>query len=128
MKWLTECNVTKLLSLGITLMGVIHEAATFTPLIEKSLAILPKEIQNAFTYFSLICGLFLVVCGATTLMLSEIKTKSSFLQELYAFIIIMLVADGVLSVSFMPYNPFAWITFALTTLLLCINYKSIYKQ
>lgn len=50
---LSRQNIIKTLSIGIMLMGVVHIAATFTPLIADKLALLPEGAQDAFTYFSL---------------------------------------------------------------------------
>lgn len=39
-------NITKILSIGIMLMGLVHIAATFTPLIAGKLALLPDSAQD----------------------------------------------------------------------------------
>ena len=57
---LNRQNITKALSAGIMLMGIVHIAATFTPIIADKLAMLPAETQGAFTYFSIMCGALLI--------------------------------------------------------------------
>ena len=121
-------RVTKLLSTGVILMGIIHDAATFTPLINDKLTALDGGGQCAFTYFSLMCGALLIVGGVIILMLTEKVAEHDFLCKPYSFMLIVLALDGILAVCFMPSNPFAWIIFALTLLLLLANIKLLFRK
>ena len=42
---LNRQNITTALSIGIMLMGIVHIAATFTPLIADKLALLPDHTK-----------------------------------------------------------------------------------
>lgn len=107
-------NLSKPLSVGIMLMGVVHIAATFTPMIADSLALLPEGANNAFTYFSLMCGALLVLGGYVLFSLSGKVKDYPFVRKPYVFTLAILVLDGVLAVSFMPHNQFAWVILALS--------------
>lgn len=103
------------------LMGIVHIAATFTPLIAGKLAELPDGAQDAFTYFSLMCGALLILGGGVTFSLSGKIAEYGFVQKPYMLALAILNIDGILAVSYMQGNPFAWIIFALTMGLLFAN-------
>lgn len=107
-------NITKTLSLGIIFMGIVHIAATFTPLIADKLALLPDSAQDAFTYFSLMCGALLILGGGVIYSLSGMIKEYAFAQKPYMLALATLDIDGILAVCCMRHNPFAWIIFALT--------------
>ena len=54
---------TKVLSVGVIAMGIIHCAATFTPVIAGKLSALDVGAQTAFLYMSLMCGAMLILGG-----------------------------------------------------------------
>lgn len=114
---LSRQNITKALSIGIMLMGVVHIAATFTPLIADKLALLPDGAQDAFTY----CGALLILGGGVTFSLSGKIAEYNFVQKPYMLVLAILNIDGILAVCYMQGNPFAWIIFALTMGLLFAN-------
>ena len=118
---LSRHNIAKALSVGTMLMGFVHVAATFTPLIASKLDQLPDSAQDAFTYFSLMCGALLILGGGVTYMLSEKIAEYAFVRKPYILTLAMLNADGVLAVCYMPHNPSAWIIFALTLGLMIAN-------
>ena len=118
---LSRQNIIKTLSIGIMLMGVVHIAATFTPLIADKLALLQEGAQDAFTYFSLMCGALLILGGGVTLSLSGKIAEYNFVQKPYMLALAILNIDGILAVCYMQGNPFAWIIFALTMGLLFAN-------
>lgn len=124
---LNRQNVSLILSVGIMLMGLVHIAATFTPLIAGKLALLPEGAQDAFTYFSLACGALLILSGGVTYMLSGLTKKEPSVRKPYMFTLAILVMDGVLAVWYMPHNPFAWMIFALTMGLMLTNITKVYK-
>lgn len=105
---------TNALSIGIILMGFVHIAVTFTPLIASKLTLLPDGAQGAFTYFSLMCGALLVLGGGVIFSLSGKIAEYPFVRKPYGIAIAILTIAGILAVFFMPHNPFAWIIFALT--------------
>lgn len=121
-------HFSKVLSIGTMLMGIVHIAATFTPLIAGNLALLSGGAQGAFTYFSLACGALLIMGGSVTYMLSELMKQCPSVRKPYVLVLIILVMDGVLAVVYMPHNPFAWMIFALTVGLMTANITNIYKR
>lgn len=102
-------------------MGIVHIAATFTPLIADKLALLPDSTQDAFKYFSLMCGALLILGGGVTFTLSGKITEYDFIQKPYMLTLTILSIDGISAVCYMQGNPFAWIIFALTMGLLFAN-------
>ena len=95
--------------MAIATMGVIHIAATFTPLINGGLEVLSSAKQQAMTYMSLMCGMLLIVCGSLVAILHNKVKEHPFLRRPYMFIYGALSIDGISAVAFMPQNPFAWL-------------------
>lgn len=121
MKRLNRQNLTKALSIGIMLMGLVHIVATFTPLIANKLSLLPDSAQGAFTYFSLMCGALLLLGGGVTYTLSGKIAEYAFAQKPYMLALAILNTDGILAICYMCHNPCAWIIFALTIGLMCAS-------
>ena len=107
-------RLTQILAIGIAIMGIVHIAATFSPVILGKLSPLASSMQQACIYFSLMCGLLLIVGGVVTSLLSEQVTRHNFLRAPYWVLLSAMAIDGVLSVCFMPHNPCAWVILALT--------------
>ncbi len=122
---LNRQNITKVLSFGVMLMGMLHIVATFTPLIAGKLAHLPDGSQDAFKYFSIMCGALLILGGSIMYTLSEKVAEYPFVRKPYILALVILNIDGVLAVCYMCHNPFAWVIFALTVCLLFANVKRI---
>ncbi len=118
---LNRPNIAKILSLSFILMGIIHIVATFTPLIANKISLLPNSTQGIFIYFSLMCGALLMLSGGIIYTLAEKGLEHPFLRKPYMLTLAFLVANAVLAVVLMPHNPFAWVIFVLTTLLLFAN-------
>lgn len=118
---LNRQNITKALSIGIMLMGIVHIAATFTPLIADKLALLPDSTQNVFTYFSLMCGTLLILGGGVTYTLSGETAEYHFARTPFVLALVISCIDGMLAVYFMPHNPFAWTIFAMVIGLILAN-------
>ena len=110
---LNRNKITKTLSIGIMLMGIVHIAATFTPLIAGKLTLLPEGAQDAFLYFSLMCGALLILGGGVTYTLSGKMADYAFVRKPYILALAILGMDGVLAVCCMPHNPCAWMIFVL---------------
>ena len=121
MKRLNRQNITTALSIGIMLMGAIHIVATFTPLIADKLALLPDSAQDAFTYFSLMCGALLILGGGVTYTLSGMIREYAFVQKPYMMVLTILNINGILAVCYMQGNPFAWAIFAMVIGLIPAN-------
>ncbi len=121
-------RLTKILAIGIALMGVVHIAATFSPVILGKLSPLAPSMQHACIYFSLMCGLLLIVGGIVTYLLSEQVTKHTFLRAPYWVLLSAMAIDGILSVCFMPHNPCAWVILALTIALLASHLFAVLRK
>ena len=108
-----QANYIRVIAMAIATMGVIHIAATFTPLINGGLEVLSSAKQQAMTYMSLMCGMLLIVCGSLVAILHNKVKEHPFLRRPYMFIYGALSIDGISAVAFMPHNPFAWLVLIL---------------
>ena len=100
----------RIIAMAVATMGIIHIAATFTPLINGGLEVLSPQ---AMTYMSLMCGMLLIVCGSLVAILHNKVKEHPFLRRPYMFIYGALSIDGISAVAFMPHNPFAWLVLIL---------------
>ena len=114
----------KLLAIGVIVMGFVHIAATFSPMIADKLAPLSEGMRRACIYFSLMCGAMLILGGCIVHMLCGKAKEHHFLRTPLFLTYSMLIVDGILAVCFMPHNPCAWVIFVLSILLLVVpKYK-----
>lgn len=97
-----------IVSIAIVVMGVVHIIATFTPLINKGLDVLPQARQNAMIYMSLMCGLLLVTLGGYVFWVVRKCSEITRLKPTMQVAAALLLIDGISAVAFMPHNPFAW--------------------
>ena len=79
--------------------------------------------QDAFTYFSLMCGALLILGGGTIFLLADKTAEYDFVRKPYMLALFVLTVDGIMAVCYMSHNPFAWIVYALTMLLLFVSVK-----
>ncbi len=98
----------KINSIAIAIMGLVHIVATFTPLINKGLDVLPQSKQNALIYMSLMCGLLLIVLGGYVLWAENKIAEFPKLKSTIQMASMLLLIDGILAVTLMFHNPFAW--------------------
>ena len=129
MKTAQIIKVGRVLSVLIVLLGIIHEAATYSPLIKGGLMSLDKGTLNSMLYMSLICGAFLIMSGILLFMLLKHIEKYHFLSNIIFTIGIFLAINGVLSVFYMFDNPFAWLALILNigTFIITLRLKLILK-
>lgn len=114
----------KLLAIGVIVMGFVHIAATFSPMIADKLTPLGEGMQRACIYFSLMCGAMLILGDCIVNMLCGKAKEHPFLRTALLLTYSMLIVDGILAVCFMPHNPCAWVIFVLSLLLLIVpKYK-----
>lgn len=113
MKTKTLFKIAKALFVSIIVLGLIHDVATFTPLIQGGLGCLDIENFQAVIYFSLICGTSLILCGWLLFQLLSSLAKSVALISLMQIIGIFLLINGFVGVVCMINNPFAWLAFVL---------------
>ncbi|WP_303180314.1 hypothetical protein [uncultured Butyricimonas sp.] len=111
---------SKILSIMIVCLGVIHEIATFTPLVQDGLECLSRSDFNSVIYMSLMCGASLVLSGWLLLLLLPKNVTHTFLAYPILLISIFVLINGIVSVVFMVDNPFAW--GLLITIISACNY------
>lgn len=116
--------IAKYTAIGILILGIIHNIATFTPLIKDGLECLSNENLSAITYMSLICGSSLIVSGLLLVIFLNKLKEFSFVITPIRIIIIFLCLNGVLAITYMSDNPFAWITFLLSLILFITTLKT----
>lgn len=116
---------SKTLKALLILLGIIHDAATFTPIINGGMGTLTASKINAITYMSLMCGTSLILCGALLLALCPYKSTGKDIKIAKRIICVFLALAGVLAVAYMPHNSFAWITFCLCGLTIIVESKNL---
>lgn len=116
-------KLKKYLAMGLVVMGLVHIAATFMPVIASKLEPLAESGQRAFTYMSLMCGTLLVLGGMIIVMLADKVKEASFLRKPILLTEAILVIDAILAVSMMYSNPCAWIILLLALPLSFIGNK-----
>lgn len=120
MKTTVYISFGKIIAAVILIMGIIHVAATFTPLIQNGLECLSEDSLKAMTYMSLMCGTFLMLGGLTLIILLRKIIQYPFLNSPVFIISTFLYIGGILSVIYMFDNPFAWIVFVLNIIMFVI--------
>jgi hypothetical protein len=106
-------SLGKILAIAILILGIIHDIATFTPLIKGGLVCLAPGDLNAMIYMSLICGTSFILSGLMLILLLRKVEQYAFLTSIIVVIGIFLASSGVLSIVYMFDNPFAWIALLL---------------
>ena len=101
---------SKILSIAIVCLGVIHEIATFTPLVQDGLECLSRSDFNSVIYMSLMCGASLVLSGWLLLLLLPKNVTHAFL--VYPILLISI---------FVLINPFAWLVLVSGLLITIIS-------
>lgn len=119
-------KTNKLISLGkafaiaVLILGIIHDIATFTPLIKTGLECLSPADLNAIIYMSLMCGTSFIISGIVLILLLRKLEQNPFLTSIIMAIGIFLALAGILSIVFMFDNPFAWASLLLNVNVLLI--------
>ena len=106
-------SLGKILAIAILILGIIHDIATFTPLIKGVLTCLPSGDLNAMIYMSLICGSSFILSGLILVLLLKKVEQFAFLLSPILLIGVFLAISGFLSIVYMFDNPFAWIALLL---------------
>ena len=106
-------SIGKTLAIAIIILGVIHDAATYSPLIKGGLSCLDPGNLKAMIYMSLMCGTSLILSGIILFLLINKVELYPFLSLPLLVTGIFLVINGILSVIYMSDNPFAWIALVL---------------
>ncbi len=122
-------NTKKLISIGkslavaILILGIIHDIATFTPVIQGGLTCLASSDFKAVVYISLICGTSLILCGLLLILLFKKVEQFSFLVLHILVIGTFLAINGILAVVSVIENPFGWIALLLSLIMVGIIIK-----
>ncbi|WP_163319946.1 hypothetical protein [Dysgonomonas sp. 520] len=113
----------KWIAAGLLIMGIIHDIATFTPLIQEILVGLSLEKSDVVICFSLGTGTSLILCGLLIFFLLNRFERYRFLITPLMTISIFLLIFGILSLYYMIHNPFAWVVSVLCFLMFGITLK-----
>lgn len=103
----------KIFAIAIIVLGIIHDIATFSPLIKGGLACLNPGNFKAMTYMSLICGTSFVLSGIVLVMLLNKFEELPSLKSTILVVGVFLAISGIFSIVFMTNNLFAWIALFL---------------
>jgi len=103
----------RVLAVLTIVIGGVHEAMTFHPMIAEGFTGLDTAWRQTFTYFSLGCGGMLLLSGVLFLMLLRRAERHAFLAAPLVSIGVFAAVNGVLAVRFMLDNPFAWVVLGL---------------
>jgi len=114
-------SLGKIFAIAILILGIIHDIATFTPLIKGGLACLTPGDLNAMIYMSLICGTSLILAGLVLILLLKKVEQFVFLSSTILLIGVFLALSGILSVVYMFDNPFAWLALLLNLIMFGIT-------
>jgi hypothetical protein len=109
------------IAIAILVLGIIHVIATFTPIIQEGLGCLDNENLKAMIFMSLMCGSAFILSGLLLFLLLKKLEQFAFLISPILVISIFCSIGGILSVIYMPDNPFAWIIFLPGLAILCIS-------
>lgn len=122
--------IGKLNAIAILVLGIIHDIATYTPLIRGGILCLHPDTQNALLYMSLICGASFILSGILLLMLLKMIEQNAYLNSIILVIGVFLMLSGILSVIYMFNNPFAWIALFLnlTMFIITIRLKMTFRK
>ena len=116
-------TIGKFIAFAILILGLIHDIATFSPLIQEGLTCLTPGNLNAMIYMSLMCGTSLILCGTLLVIMLKKGKQITFYGLPMMVIGIFLALNGILSVAFMLDNPFAWVALLLNLSMLGIITK-----
>ena len=127
----------KSIAIAITILGLIHNVATFSPVIKGALSCLPSNELNSMLYMSLMCGSALIISGFILRILLNKLLNYPFLITPIMILGIFLGFNGICIIIFMGnlfVNPFALIgillnlSMFLITIALAINLKRKPKE
>lgn len=104
-------------------MGFVHIASTFTPVIAGKLEPLGETAQRAFVYMSLMCGAMLVMGGSVVCMLADKRNEHWWVERPYWLCVWLTVINGLLAVCCMPHNPCAYIVMCLAVTMAFMSMK-----
>ncbi len=108
-----------ILAFSVIILGVIHDIATFTPLIREGIKSLSKDNFDAVIFMSLGTGTSFILAGLLLFTVSDIKLSFT---KLVLPVNVFLLFLGLLAPIQMPDNPFAWLSCAVMVLLFLVSF------
>ena len=114
----------KSVAIAIAILGVIHNVATFSPIIKGALSCLPLNDFNSVLYMSLMCGSALIISGLVLYILLNKLLNYPFLITPIMILGIFLAFNGICIIVFMGNlfaNPFALIGVLLNLFMFLIT-------
>jgi hypothetical protein len=103
-------TIGKILACAIAILGIIHNIATFTPIIKGVLQSLPPGEFKFMLYANLMCGSSFIISGILLVMLLNKIDNYPFLITPAIFLGSFLLLSGILLLGFSDNifdNPFA---------------------
>ena len=85
-------------AIAVMILGLIHNVATFTPMIKGGLTCLPPGNLKAMIYMSLICGTSFILSGMLFIVLFRKVSEHAFLSLPILIIGIFLAVGGIVAV------------------------------
>ena len=107
-----KMKLKKYVAIGIAVIGLIHIATTFTPVIAGKLEQMDVAGLRAFSYMSLMCGALLVLGGMNILLLTDKQYENTCVKNTLRLTEALLV-NGIIAACMMLGNPCAWIILIL---------------
>lgn len=102
------CNT--IVAVIVILLGIIHNIATFTPIIEEGFECVPAEAHQTLVFFSLGTGTATLLCGLLLLVLGNaIKAGAKKVKGALNLTVSFLLFIAAVAVICGTKNPFAYI-------------------
>ncbi|MDR2104840.1 MAG: hypothetical protein LBP51_03685 [Deferribacteraceae bacterium] len=108
-------QIFRYLAVSVVLYGVVFSLAFFTPSFDFTPLDEPKK--HFVSYVSLTAGLFLILTGLLLLLIIKRVKSHPFLLFPLRVVTAFLCLDGLISLFYFTFNPFAWILFVLSAAL-----------
>jgi hypothetical protein len=110
-----KVRVFRYLSVGVLLYGAVLCFASFTP--SFSFGALDEARTHFVSYVTLTSSFFLMLSGLMLLLLIKRVKSYPFLLFPLRTVSAFLCLDGLISLFYFTFNPFAWILFLLSAAL-----------
>src|SRR5574344_1568569 len=85
------CIFNRIIAILLMLLGIIHDVATFTPLITGGLESVSEMQVKALTYMSLICGASIILSGLLLFLLLTFCAEDKCIKNLILYYIYIVV-------------------------------------
>lgn len=112
--------IGRITSAFILIMGIIHDIATFTPLIQEGLECISEGSFNLMIYNSLICGTSLIFSGVLLIIFLNKIVKYPIVKLSVLLLSAFVCLSGILAVIFISDSPSAIIIFILGAIIFIV--------